>query len=221
MKQLNQKTAIVTEAGKGIGKAIAIYLAGLGVKVVCTGSREASLRKTAAGIKASGGECFYLTCPAGNRARIKEVVGKAVEMYGSVDVVINTMTDTPRYAAVESAEYEDLYNMWLTGTITALYFMQESFPYMKGQGEGCVINFIPGVTKGSENLVCACNKESVRALTKSAAKEWEQYGICVNCVIARENRDNAAPVTAFLSGPDSRFYSGQCLLVEGTEYSVV
>ena len=89
MKQLNEKVAIVTGAGQGIGKGIALVLARRGVKVVCTGRRLEPIEQTVSEIKAEGGEGFAMTCDSGDRARVEEVVAKAVELYGSIDVIVN------------------------------------------------------------------------------------------------------------------------------------
>ena len=89
MKQLNEKVAIVTGAGQGIGEGIALCLAKRGVKVVCTGRRLEPIEDTVAQIKAFGGEAFAMTCDSSDRERVKEVVAKTVELYGTVDVVVN------------------------------------------------------------------------------------------------------------------------------------
>lgn len=250
-KQLNEKVAIVTGAGQGIGKGIALCLAQRGVKVVCTGRREAPIEATVAEIKAAGGEGFAMTCDSADRARVKEVVAKTVETYGTVDVVVNNAQAVAKSAPVEDVSYELMYLAWSTGCIGSLNFMQECFPYMKAQGEGRVINFASatGMFGYAGNLAYGSNKEAVRGLTKIAAKEWGQYGITVNCILpgaespaAQEwakkfpekyaailaqqpmrrmgdAQDDIAPVVAFLAGPDSKFYSGQCMLVDGA-YSI-
>ena len=61
---------------------------------------------------------------------------------------------------------------------------------------------------------------AVRALTGAPAVEWERYGICVNCVVSSKAK-GLGPVAAFLGGPDSRFYSGKCLVSDGGSYSVL
>ena len=69
MKQLNEKVAIVTGAGQGIGKGIAMCLAKRGVKVVCTGRREAPIQQTVAEIEELGGQGLAMTCDSADRAR--------------------------------------------------------------------------------------------------------------------------------------------------------
>ena len=69
MQQLNEKVAIVTGAGQGIGKGIAMCLAKRGVKVVCTGRREAPIQQTVAEIEEAGGQGLAMTCDSADRAR--------------------------------------------------------------------------------------------------------------------------------------------------------
>jgi len=247
MKQLNEKVAIVTGAGQGIGKGIALVLARRGVKVVCTGRRLEPIEQTVAEIKAEGGEGFAMTCDSADRARVEEVVAKAVELYGSIDVIVNNGQAIVPSSSVEDTTYENMLGAWQSGTIGSLNYMQAAFPYMKAQNEGRIINFASatGMFGIAGQLSYASNKEALRGLTKVAAKEWGQYGICVNVVLPGAESPAAkawaqkfpeeynkqvmlnpmhrfgdpeadiAPVIAFLAGPDSRYYSGQSLLVDG------
>ena len=83
MKQLNEKVAIVTGAGQGIGKGIALCLAKRGVKVIATGRRPEPIEQTIAEIKKLGREGFAMTCDSADRARVEEVVKAAAEKYGT------------------------------------------------------------------------------------------------------------------------------------------
>ncbi|MDO5135369.1 MAG: SDR family oxidoreductase [Eubacteriales bacterium] len=251
MKQLNEKVAIVTGAGQGIGKGIARCLAQRGVKVVCIGRRAEPIEATVQEIREMGGEAFSMTCDVADRARVAEVVKKTVETYGTVDIMVNNAQSLPGSKPVEETTYEDMHFAWMSGTIGSLNFMQECFPYMKEQGEGRIINFASATGMfGYENhLAYGANKESVRGVTKIAGKEWAKYGITVNCILPGSEspaqkvwatkhpdmyqrilaqqpmrrfgqaEEDIAPVVAFLAGPDSAFYTAQCLLVDGG-YSV-
>ena len=211
MKQLNEKVAVVTGAGQGIGKGIALCLAKRGVKVVCTGRREAPIQQTVAEIEEADGQAIVPSSP------------------------------------VEDTTYENMLAAWESGTIGSLNYMQAAFPYMKEQGEGRIINFASatGMFGIAGQLAYGSNKEALRGLTKIAAKEWGQYGICVNVVLPGAESPAAkawaekfpeeykkqvmlnpmhrfgdpegdiAPVVAFLAGPDSCYYSGQSVIVDG------
>ena len=87
---------------------------------------------------------------------------------------------------------------------------------MKAQGEGRIIHLI----RSGGDVSAVMVQGAVRALTGAAAVEWERYGICVNCVVSSKAK-GLGPVAAFLGGPDSRFYSGKCLVSDGGSYSVL
>ena len=89
MKPLSEKVAIVTGAGQGIGKGIALCLAKRGVKVVATGRRLEPIEQTIKEIKEFGGEGFAMSCDSADRARVEEVVKATVEAYGTVDVAVS------------------------------------------------------------------------------------------------------------------------------------
>ena len=185
MKQLNEKVAIVTGAGQGIGKGIALCLAKRGVKVVCTGRREAPIQQTVAEIEELGGQGLAMTCDSADRARVEEVVKAAVDTFGSIDVIVNNGQAIVPSAPVEDTTYENMLAAWQSGAIGSLNYMQAAFPYMKEQHEGRIINFASatGMFGIAGQLAYGSNKEALRGLTKIAAKEWGQYGICVNVVL--------------------------------------
>ena len=244
MKQLNEKVAIVTGAGQGIGKGIALCLAKRGVKIVATGRRLEPIEQTIAEIKELGGDGFAMSCDSADRAKVEEVVKATVDTYGTVDVVVNNAQAIVPSAPVEETTYENMLKAWESGSLN---YMQAAFPYMKEQHEGRIINFASatGMFGIAGQLAYGSNKEALRGLTKIAAKEWGQYGICVNIVLPGaespaakawaakfpeeyakqvnlnpmkrfgDPENDIAPVIAFLAGPDSCYYSGQSVIVDG------
>ena len=74
MKQLKEKVAIVTGAGQGIGKGIALCLAKRGVKVIATGRRAEPIEQTIAEIKELGGEGFAMTCDSADKQELKRLL---------------------------------------------------------------------------------------------------------------------------------------------------
>ena len=225
MKQLNEKVAIVTGAGQGIGKGIALCLAKRGVKVIATGRRPDPINQTIAEIKELGGDGFAMTCDSADRARVEEVVKAAVDTYGTVDVVVNNAQAIVPSAPVEETSYDNMLKAWQSGVIGSLNYMQAAFPYMKEQHEGRIINFASatGMFGIAGQLAYGSNKEALRGLTKIAAKEWgekfpEEYAKQVNLNPMKRFGDpenDIAPVIAFLAGPDSCYFSGQSVIVDG------
>lgn len=185
MKQLNEKVAVVTGAGQGIGKGIALCLAKRGVKVIATGRRLEPIEATIAEIKELGGDGLAMSCDSADRERVFEVVKTAVDTFGSIDVIVNNGQAIVPSQPVEDTEYENMLKAWQSGVIGSLNYMQAAFPYMKEQHEGRIINFASatGMFGIAGQLAYGSNKEALRGLTKIAAKEWGQYGICVNIVL--------------------------------------
>ena len=219
MKQLNEKVAIVTGAGQGIGKGIALCLAKRGVKIVATGRRLEPIEQTIAEIKELGGEGFAMSCDSADRARVEEVVKAAADTYGTVDVIVNNAQAIVPSASVEDTTYDNMLKAWESGVIGSLNYMQAAFPYMKEQHEGRVINFASatGMFGIAGQLAYGSNKEA------PAAKAWaekfpEEYAKQVNLNPMKRFGDpeiDIAPVIAFLAGPDSCYYSGQSVIVDG------
>lgn len=141
MKQLNEKVAVVTGAGQGIGKGIALCLSKRGVKIIATGRRLEPIEATIAEIRELGDEGFAMTCDSTDRERVFEVVEKAVETYGSIDVIVNNGQAIVPSQPVEDTEYDNMLKAWQSGVIGSLNYMQAAFPYMKEQHEGRIINF--------------------------------------------------------------------------------
>ena len=167
MKQLKEKVAIVTGAGQGIGKGIALCLAKRGVKVIATGRRAEPIEQTIAEIKELGGEGFAMTCDSADRARVEEVVKAAAEKYGTVDVVVNNAQAIVPSAPVEETSYDNMLKAWQSGVIGSLNYMQAAFPYMKEQHEGRIINFASatGMFGIAGQLAYGSNKEALRGMT--------------------------------------------------------
>ena len=86
-KPLNEKVAIITGAGQGIGKGLALALAKRGVKIVCIGRRLGPIEETAQEIKDLGGQALAISCNTADRDMVNEVVKKTVETFGTVDEI--------------------------------------------------------------------------------------------------------------------------------------
>lgn len=86
---LGRQVAIVTGGGSGIGRAVAVALADLGVRVVICGRRTQPLRQTAAGIQAHGGMCVALRADVSKAADVEALVGETRRRFGRVDILVN------------------------------------------------------------------------------------------------------------------------------------
>jgi 2-hydroxycyclohexanecarboxyl-CoA dehydrogenase len=184
---------IVTGAGRGIGRAAALALGRAGAHVIVASRTAGTVDAVTAEIVDAGGSALGITCDVSSRQAVTAMVGRAVETFGPVDVLINnaqsfglpgSREQTPVYRPLETFP-DDVWDYTLaTGLKATLYCMQAVFPHTKDAG-GRIINF------GSGNSILAVegtaayntNKEAIRTLTRTAAREWGQDGITANTVI--------------------------------------
>lgn len=191
--QLQDKVAIVTGAGRGIGKAVAIAYGREGAKVVVASRTAATVEAVAEEIRAEGGTALGITCDVGQKDQIFAMVKQAADAFGPIDVLVNNaqgfgtqakpQTSTV-YVAIEDTNDDELEYTFRTGAMATLWGMQAVFPYMKERG-GKIINFssTAGMNGNPGNTSYNVAKEAVRTLTRTAANEWGVYNIIVNTVV--------------------------------------
>jgi len=192
MGQLQDKVAIVTGAGRGIGKAIALAYGQEGAKVVVASRTPSTTEAVAQEIRDAGGRAIGIACDVGKKDQIFAMVEKAVAEFGPIDILVNNAqgfgTETnPQpstvYVAIEDTNDDELEYTFRTGAMATLWGMQAVFPYMKDRG-GKIINFAStaGMVGNPGNTSYNVAKEAIRALTRTAANEWGKYNIIVNTV---------------------------------------
>jgi NAD(P)-dependent dehydrogenase (short-subunit alcohol dehydrogenase family) len=247
MGRLDGRVAIVTGAGQGIGRGIALVFAREGARVVIGEIKEHRARRTADEIVAAGGEAFAVATDVADRDEVGRLVDEAVERYGSVDILVNNAQAMHARTPVADLTAEQIDVFLLSGLKGTLWAMQAVYPIMKEKAYGRIINFVSSAgIKGEPGLAdYNATKEGIRALTKTAAREWGGNGITVNCIapgaasqrgldfaqrdpdaFARRNAEKAiprlgdpetdiAPVALFLAGEESRFVTGQTIFADG------
>ena len=181
---LDNKVAIVTGAGTGIGEGEAYALAKEGAKVVVVGRRLEKVETVANNIKEFGGEGLALKCDVSLSEDVNCVVDTTVEKYGQVDILVNNAQSIPReFHDTELWTEQEMRDMWESGYLGSWMFMVACFPHMKGRG-GRIINTCSVAGHGDyPGLVgYGAAKEAIRCLTRYAAREWGQYNINVNVI---------------------------------------
>ena len=186
---LINKVAIVTGAGQGVGRGIALALAKEGAAVAIPEINYDAAITTVSEIKALGGRALAIACDVGKREQVNAAVAATIKEFGTVDILVNNAQWTcPSEVPIEDVSDEAWDKSFGSGVNATFYFMQACFPYMKGTG-GKIINFAS--MAGTEGLVgrsaYAANKEAVRGLSRVAAHEWGQYNITTNVILPWSN----------------------------------
>jgi NAD(P)-dependent dehydrogenase (short-subunit alcohol dehydrogenase family) len=242
--RLEGKVAIVTGGGQGIGEAIALAYAREAANVLITGRTRSKLDEAAG--KDSSGRVVPLEALAGDKPDAERTVGEALSRWGRVDILVNNAHTFTDFLPLEDPKMEEhcLIDMQ-SGFIGSLQLMQLCFPHMQKQGGGSIINMGSSFGPRSEPgfLAYSASKEAIRALTRTAAKEWGKHKIRVNTILPSAlspkavwyleesktydlelakvalgyfgSADDIAPTAIFLASDESGYVTGQTIGVDG------
>ncbi|HEY4092021.1 MAG TPA: SDR family NAD(P)-dependent oxidoreductase [Luteibacter sp.] len=240
MGRLTGKVAFITGAGRGIGRATAKLFAAEGAKVAVVSLTQANVDAVVTEIREAGGTALGVVCDIGDHVQIKAAVESVVAAFGGIDVLVNNAFDpSVVLSSVLDLSVDQLQRNFDVGPIAYLRTMQAAYPYLRASGEGRVINFasLAGVTGLAGYAPYNLAKEAVRALTRTAAREWGADGITVNNVLpiadtwgaASANipapanalgrfgspEEDIAPVVLFVASKDAQFMTGYSLTPDG------
>ncbi len=184
MHTVRDKVVIITGSGRGVGRGMALHLAKGGAKVVVAEWKSDLLESTIADIDAIGTECLGLVTNIMQRDDIDAMVEATVERFGRVDALINNAQTFRPLADLATVTEDDLDIFYSSGVKGTLWAMQAVYPHMAAQRWGRIVNFASsmGITGGKGFAAYNASKEGVRALTRTAAREWAMDGIVVNAI---------------------------------------
>ena len=180
---LHDRVALVTGAGQGIGRAIAVELAKVGAHVVACGRRLPPLQEVADAVCASGRRALAVACDVGDARQVDDLVARTLDGFGRIDLLVNNAGYRIR------SPFEDLprqeWDAMVQTNLTGVFLLSQAVGrVMIRQRAGKIVNVssVAGRT-GSRGLAAyAATKAGVTVLTQSLGAEWAKYGMTVNAV---------------------------------------
>jgi len=243
-KPLAGKVAIITGAGKNIGKSIAELLAAAGAAVVVNGRGDrAIVEETAKELRAAGGRAIPYLADISKPDAVAAMVEAAVKEFGGVDIVVSNAglrRQTP-FLQMNLEEWREILSVALDG---AFILTKAAVPEMIKRGGGTIIG-LSGISHhaGSRGRVHVnASKAGLEGFMRGLAMELAQYNITANCIapgsidtvrgpsaggahgrgmereipLGRQGRpEEIAAMARFLCGPDGRYITGQTLHING------
>lgn len=181
---IHGKVAIITGASKGIGEAIARYLAAYGAKVVISSRKQQDLDSLAEEMRQTGAEVAAFAAHAGDLSQLKALVDFTIETFGGVDIVVNNAATNPVFGPALDCSESAFDKIMQINVKSPFELAKMAHPSMKQRGGGSIINIssIAGMTPDPGLGMYSISKAAMNMLTKVLAKEWGPDGIRVNSI---------------------------------------
>lgn len=235
------KTALVTGAAVGIGRAVALKLSQEGAKLVLVDVNAKKLSELKDELKTYSDNIMTCECDVTDENAVYEIIAKAENVFGKIDILVNNaalwrcwspFVDTP------TDEWKKFIDVNIMGVV---YFTKAVLPKMIENGYGRIINVgsVAGVYGNANMVHYSATKGALIAMTKALAKEVSDKGILVNCVSPgsvspSENKDmnyfenselsfmgrtgtdmENANLICFLASDEASYISGQNIQIDG------
>jgi NAD(P)-dependent dehydrogenase (short-subunit alcohol dehydrogenase family) len=181
--QLQDKVALITGAGSGIGQAMAMLFAKEGARVVIADREASSGEETLAAIRQDQGEAVFIEADVSNASEVKQMVQAALTHYSRLDILVNNAGVLLKGTVVDLAEedWDRLIAVNLTGVFLCSKY---AIPLMIAQGGGVILNIAStaGLSGGYHHAAYRASKGGMIALTRSMALDHSADGIRINCL---------------------------------------
>jgi NAD(P)-dependent dehydrogenase (short-subunit alcohol dehydrogenase family) len=180
---LQGKVALVTGAGSGIGRAIAVLFARQQAGAVVVDVNGAAAQAVASGIVASGGRAGFVEADVSSAADCQRAVEEALRLFGRIDVLVNNAGIIHRATIVETTEAE--WNRVMAVNLNSVFFLsRQVVPLMAAVGGGAIINISSGwgLVGGPRAASYCASKGAIVQLTRAMAIDHGADRIRVNCI---------------------------------------
>jgi NAD(P)-dependent dehydrogenase (short-subunit alcohol dehydrogenase family) len=248
MGQLDGRVALITGGGEGIGRGLAAAFLKQGARVVIAEFNDALGQQTAKDLASlTRGEIVHITTDVTVKGQIQGAVSETVARFGTIDILVNNAWSGGEISRVERKSDELLERAFAVGYYGPYWAMQAAYRVMRANEYGRIINLcsLNGVNAHMGSAEYNSAKEALRALTRTAAREWAGYGITANviCPGAKsaafhrvmaanpelvasadaanpmgrlgDPEDDIGPIAVFLASQGSGYLTGNTLFADG------
>jgi len=245
-QELNGKVAIVTGAGRNIGRAIALTLAEAGASIVVNArSNCAEAEAVAREIEVLGGKALVHIGDVADVAAVQAMADAAAKQFGRIDILVNNaaLRREKSFAEMSYAEWREILDVTLDG---AFHCTKACLPALSKSGSGAIVNIggLSAHTGASDRAHVVTAKAGLIGFTRALAHDLAPDGITVNCVVPgligtprpknspepahhlthqtitgeRGRPEDVAAAVRFLCGPGARYVNGQAIHANGGAY---
>lgn len=183
VQSLQGKSAIITGAASGIGRAAAVLFAREGASVLLVDLNEAAGRKVQQEISTAGGCAQFEPADVTQAADCRRIAQGALELFGGINILLNNAGIIRRASILDTSE-EDWDRVMAVNVKSIFLLSREAVPIMARSGEGSIINTASGwgLTGGAKAAAYCASKGAVVLLTKAMAVDHGPQNIRVNCI---------------------------------------
>lgn len=182
-KTLAGKVVIVTGAGRGIGRSIALKLAAGGVNISLAARTKADLNAVQSEIEALGGQAAIFPTDVRREEEIAALIQNTVERFGQLDILVNN-AGIGVFGPLVEASAEQWDHVMAVNARGTFLLCRESIPYLKQQDQSFIVNItsVVGVKGYGNQTIYSASKHAVMGMTKALAKEVQHDGIRVHAI---------------------------------------
>ena len=244
--ELISKVAIVTGAGRNIGRAIALALAGDGASVVVNvRSNRAEAEAVAREVEARGAKALVHIGDVADAAAVQAMADAATKQFGRIDILVNNaaLRREKPFAEMSYAEWREIMDVTLDGTF---HCVKACLPHLRKSGTGTIVNIggLSAHTGARDRAHVVTAKAGIVGFTRALAHDLASDGITVNCIVPgligtprpkdrpepahhlthqtitgeRGRPEDVAAAVRFLCSPSARYINGQAIHANGGAY---
>ncbi len=182
--RLSNKTAIITGASSGIGRATALLFAHEGARLVLADMNEERLIRVRDEIAAEGGPVTIRKTEVSSEEEVKDLIGLAIEKFGSIDILVNNAGIPGSLDPLENQTAEDWHRVFAVNVMGAVFATKHIIAHMKGRRKGSIINIasVAGIRSGAGGNSYSASKAALINFTQTSACEVGDCNVRINAV---------------------------------------